>query len=75
MNLAWKLAGVLAGALPATVLDTYQTERKPHARAMIRLAKLIGMAMTRGRQAGQPHPPPYRAARLRLIPGVTRSSS
>ena len=30
-NLAWKLAGVLAGELPATVLDTYQAERKPHA--------------------------------------------
>ena len=45
-NLAWKLAGVLAGRLPETVLDTYQAERKPHARALIRLAKLVGTAMT-----------------------------
>ena len=51
-NLAWKLAGVLAGDLPETVLDTYQTERKPHARALIRLAKLVGAAMTAGGELG-----------------------
>jgi 3-(3-hydroxy-phenyl)propionate hydroxylase len=34
------------------VLDTYETERKPHARALIRLAKLIGTAMTEGGQLG-----------------------
>jgi 3-(3-hydroxy-phenyl)propionate hydroxylase len=48
MNLAWKLSGVLSGHLPETVLDTYQAERKPHARALIRLAKLVGTAMTAG---------------------------
>ncbi|MGW2486513.1 bifunctional 3-(3-hydroxy-phenyl)propionate/3-hydroxycinnamic acid hydroxylase MhpA [Streptomyces sp. NPDC001606] len=51
-NLSWKLAGVLAGQLPEAVLDTYETERKPHARAMIRLAKLMGVAMTRGGELG-----------------------
>src|SRR6185369_13493945 len=35
MNVAWKLAGVLDGTLPETVLDTYEIERKHHARAMI----------------------------------------
>ncbi|HEY1972202.1 MAG TPA: bifunctional 3-(3-hydroxy-phenyl)propionate/3-hydroxycinnamic acid hydroxylase, partial [Pseudonocardia sp.] len=52
MNLAWKLAGVLRGDLPATVLDTYQTERKPHVHTMIRRAKLMGIAMTGGGQTG-----------------------
>lgn len=51
-NLAWKLAGVLAEDLPASVLDTYEIERKPHAHAMIRLAKLIGRAMTDGGEFG-----------------------
>jgi 3-(3-hydroxy-phenyl)propionate hydroxylase len=52
MNLSWKIAGVLAGDLPEWVLDTYEMERKPHAGAMIRLAKLIGASMTRGGRAG-----------------------
>jgi len=52
MNLSWKLAGVLGGDLPASVLETYEAERKSHARALIKLAKLIGAAMTRGGSAG-----------------------
>ncbi len=52
MNLSWKLAGVIHGRLPATVLDSYQEERKPHARAMIRLALVIGHAMTAGGRFG-----------------------
>jgi 3-(3-hydroxy-phenyl)propionate hydroxylase len=52
MNISWKLAGVLSGDLPESVLDTYEEERKPHARAMIRLAKLIGVSMTQGGRAG-----------------------
>jgi 3-(3-hydroxy-phenyl)propionate hydroxylase len=51
-NLAWKLAGVLDASLPERVLDSYQAEREPHARTVIRLAKLIGTAMTRGGEAG-----------------------
>jgi 3-(3-hydroxy-phenyl)propionate hydroxylase len=51
-NLAWKLAGVLHGTLPGSVLDTYETERKPHARTMIRRAKLVGTAMTAGGRLG-----------------------
>ncbi|WP_009476550.1 bifunctional 3-(3-hydroxy-phenyl)propionate/3-hydroxycinnamic acid hydroxylase [Rhodococcus sp. JVH1] len=47
-NLTWKLAGVLDGTLPAACLDTYQQERKPHSRYMIRLATAIGWAMTEG---------------------------
>jgi 3-(3-hydroxy-phenyl)propionate hydroxylase len=52
MNLAWKLAGVLNATLPAAVLDTYEQERKPHARAMIQLALGVGRAMTAGGDAG-----------------------
>jgi 3-(3-hydroxy-phenyl)propionate hydroxylase len=51
-NLAWKLAGVLRGSLPESVLDTYQAEREPHTRALIRLARLVGIAMTAGGELG-----------------------
>jgi 3-(3-hydroxy-phenyl)propionate hydroxylase len=69
LNLAWKLAGVLGGTLPSSVLDTYEAERKPHATTMIRLAKLIGTAMTEGGELGSI----LRRAvtpRLRLLPGL-----
>ena len=52
MNLSWKIAGVLSGDLPESVLDTYAVERRPHARALIQLAKLIGVSMTQGGRAG-----------------------
>jgi 3-(3-hydroxy-phenyl)propionate hydroxylase len=68
-NLAWKLAGVLAGTLPEAVLDSYQAERKPHARALIRFAKLIGAAMTEGGEAGNVMRGVL-APRLHLLPGV-----
>jgi 3-(3-hydroxy-phenyl)propionate hydroxylase len=41
-NLAWKLAAVLAGVADARLLDTYETERREHARAMIALSTLVG---------------------------------
>ncbi|QRY46865.1 bifunctional 3-(3-hydroxy-phenyl)propionate/3-hydroxycinnamic acid hydroxylase [Mycolicibacterium boenickei] len=52
MNLAWKLAGVLSETLPSDVLETYEQERKPHARHMIRLALAVGRAMTAGGEFG-----------------------
>nr|WP_155544420.1 bifunctional 3-(3-hydroxy-phenyl)propionate/3-hydroxycinnamic acid hydroxylase [Amycolatopsis camponoti] len=52
VNLAWKLAGVLDGTLPATALGSYEAERRPHARAMVRRAVLIGKAMTEGGRFG-----------------------
>jgi 3-(3-hydroxy-phenyl)propionate hydroxylase len=69
MNLSWKVAGVLAGDLPRSVLDTYEAERKPHARAMIQLAKLIGVSMTRGGTAGDLLRKAI-APRLHWIPGL-----
>lgn len=41
-NLAWKLAWVLRGHAAPAILDTYDIERRPHAQAMINLAKLMG---------------------------------
>ena len=52
MNLAWKLAGVLNGDLPAAVPETYEQERKPHARFMIGMALGMGWAMTAGGDVG-----------------------
>lgn len=52
MNLAGKLAGVINGERDAAVLDTYERERQPHARMMIRLALAVGRAMTGGGRTG-----------------------
>ncbi|MBF6133199.1 bifunctional 3-(3-hydroxy-phenyl)propionate/3-hydroxycinnamic acid hydroxylase [Nocardia otitidiscaviarum] len=68
-NLTWKLAAVLRGQLPDTVLDTYESERKPHARAMIRLAKLVGVIMTEGGEFGN-RLRSLIAPRLHRVPGV-----
>jgi 3-(3-hydroxy-phenyl)propionate hydroxylase len=70
MNLAWKLAGVLSRALPERVLDTYEIERKPHVRALIRLAKFVGMAMTEGGKVGNVLRRVL-APRLHLVPGIS----
>lgn len=52
MNLSWKIAAVRNGTLPADTLDSYQQERKPHSRALIRLALNIGWSMTGGGRLG-----------------------
>ncbi len=41
-NLAWKVDLVLRGRAPADLLDTYQSEREPHVRAVIELAVGVG---------------------------------
>ncbi|WP_255352991.1 bifunctional 3-(3-hydroxy-phenyl)propionate/3-hydroxycinnamic acid hydroxylase [Modestobacter sp. Leaf380] len=46
-QLAWKLDAVLAGA-DGSLLDTHRAEREPHARALVRLAVLLGWLMTGG---------------------------
>ena len=69
MNVAWKIAGVRRGDLPRSALDSYQAERRPHARDMISFALAIGRAMTSGGRLGT-------AARslilpwLHLVPGL-----
>ena len=52
MNLSWKLAGVIKGTLDPIALDTYEQERKPHARKLIDLALTVGHAMTAGGRIG-----------------------
>ncbi|MDR3654843.1 MAG: bifunctional 3-(3-hydroxy-phenyl)propionate/3-hydroxycinnamic acid hydroxylase [Mycobacterium sp.] len=69
MNLSWKLAGVINGSLSADLLDTYQAERKPHARKMITLALVIGHSMTAGGRIGNALRSVV-APRARLIPGL-----
>lgn len=68
-NLSWKLAGVLAGQLPADVLGTYEQERKAHAWKMIAIALTVGAAMTaRGTAATAIRN--LLARRLQHIPGL-----
>ncbi|MBN1094315.1 bifunctional 3-(3-hydroxy-phenyl)propionate/3-hydroxycinnamic acid hydroxylase [Blastococcus sp. TML/M2B] len=47
-QLSWKLAAVLAGEADDALLDSHRAEREPHARALIRLALLLGRLMTGG---------------------------
>jgi 3-(3-hydroxy-phenyl)propionate hydroxylase len=42
VNLGWKLALVLRGAAADPLLDTYDVERRDHARAMIELSTTVG---------------------------------
>jgi 3-(3-hydroxy-phenyl)propionate hydroxylase len=69
MNLSWKLAGVINGWLPDTVLNTYEQERKPHVRSLIRLARFMGRAMTAGGELGN-FVRRVVVPRIRLIPGL-----
>ena len=69
MNLVWKIAGVRNGTLAASVLETYEQERKPHTRQLIRLALNVGRAMTGGGRFGDVMRQLV-LPRLRLIPGL-----
>jgi 3-(3-hydroxy-phenyl)propionate hydroxylase len=52
-NLGWKLAAVVNGHADDALLDTYDVERRKHARAMIDLSTLVGRVIspTNGRVA------------------------
>jgi len=47
-NLAWKLAHVLSGRAGADLLASYDAERRPHAKALVKKAVRVGWAMTGG---------------------------
>jgi 3-(3-hydroxy-phenyl)propionate hydroxylase len=47
-NLAWKLACVLTGRAGDDLLGTYDSERRPHATALVKKAVRVGWAMTGG---------------------------
>ena len=70
-NIAWKLAAVVKGSLPESVLDTYEQERIPHARYLIRFALAVGTAMTAGGEVGN-FVRRVVVPRLHLIPGVRK---
>lgn len=44
-NLGWKLSAVIRGVLPASILDSYESERRGHAWSLIRLALNLGEVM------------------------------
>ena len=45
-NLGWKLAAVVKGNAADALLDTYDAERRKHARAMIDLSTLVGRVIS-----------------------------
>ncbi|GAA2491019.1 bifunctional 3-(3-hydroxy-phenyl)propionate/3-hydroxycinnamic acid hydroxylase [Streptomyces longisporus] len=69
-NLTWKLARVLQQGADERLLDTYEHERKPHARQVIRLAVAAGWAMTGGQDGAAALRRAAVGAACR-IPGVT----
>lgn len=46
MNLGWKLAAVVRGHARPSLLDSYDTERRKHARAMIDLSTMVGKVIS-----------------------------
>lgn len=42
VNMSWKIAAVLKGQAEPALLDTYDRERRPHARSMIDISTLAG---------------------------------
>ena len=47
-NLAWKIVHVLTGQAGEDLLASYDAERRPHAKAMVKKAVRVGWAMTGG---------------------------
>lgn len=45
-NLGWKLAAVVSGRADDKLLDTYDVERRKHARAMIDLSTIVGRVIS-----------------------------
>jgi 3-(3-hydroxy-phenyl)propionate hydroxylase len=70
-NLTWKLAAVLEGRAAESLLDSYQTERAPHARALVLKARTVGWVMTGGQDAAA-HVRRLALAVVCRIPGADR---
>ncbi|MFZ1994925.1 MAG: bifunctional 3-(3-hydroxy-phenyl)propionate/3-hydroxycinnamic acid hydroxylase [Solirubrobacteraceae bacterium] len=78
INLSWKLAAVVAGEADDSLLDTYESERREHARAWINIAtelsKVINTTdpqVAAGRDAHMlAHPIPYTDETPPLGPGL-----
>ncbi|MGB8858627.1 MAG: FAD-dependent monooxygenase [Ilumatobacteraceae bacterium] len=76
-NLAWKLAEVVHGDSPADLLDTYESERRPHTEAVIGLSVEAGRTLAR--LAADPTDLPQHAlpdpARWSRLPGLDLGES
>lgn len=71
-NLCWKLAAVVHGVLPESLLDSYEIERQPHVRAVTRRAVLAGRVITERRAAvAKVRDTVFRA--IDRIPPITRA--
>ncbi|MCG7204741.1 bifunctional 3-(3-hydroxy-phenyl)propionate/3-hydroxycinnamic acid hydroxylase [Streptomyces arenae] len=70
-NLTWKLARVLQQGGDERLLATYESERRPHARHVVRLAVAMGWAMTGGQDGVATIRRRALAAACR-IPGLTK---
>ncbi|TDR77858.1 bifunctional 3-(3-hydroxy-phenyl)propionate/3-hydroxycinnamic acid hydroxylase [Paludibacterium purpuratum] len=62
-NLSWKLAWVIQGRAMPHILDSYDQERRPHAKAMIGFAKFMGKLVM-----------PRNAALALLVHGLMRAT-
>jgi len=67
-NLAWKIAHVLTGRADGDLLDSYDAERRPHARALVRKAVTVGWAMTGGQDRAAAVRRVALAAAVRIAP-------
>lgn len=71
-NLAWKLALVLQRKAPSSLLDSYEIERRPQARATIRLATWLGRIMM-PRSRLRAHAAPLAIRLLNRVPAFRRA--
>ncbi len=76
-NLTWKLAAVLEGRLPDSVLDTYEIERQPHVRKLTQSAVTVGRLITERRRPVAMLRDPFMrtAARVPLVGRSLREGS
>ncbi len=70
-NLAWKLTAVLRGVADDALLDTYDTERRDHAKAMIDVSVAIGRILSPTNKAVAGARDKIAAA-LNLVPAAKR---
>ena len=76
-NLAWKLAEVIHDGAPATLLDTYEAERRPHVAAVTALSIEAGRLLARLAVDPTATPEPDRPdpARWSRLPGLDLGGS
>jgi len=81
VNLAWKLAAVIADQADDTLLDTYESERRPHVETLIEMSVAVAnMCLMRDHEQARERDAALRAGQLPTAPhfpplgaGVTRT--